>query len=176
MSDIRAYLEEKAALPEREWLRRDPPVTHPAIMQAVRDALASGLHYDDDVERYVDRQAGDLPPYFCHGHEKRDRLTYQLGREVYLARKIVRDEESAAARDALLADGFVDADAYTFREGGRVIACLGTLYSGYTVPVYNQPVEGRSIALDNGRWALIPKGRRTRGYAIAAPALVKESR
>ena len=58
MSAIREYLELKAAEPG-EWLRRQPRETHPAILQAVRDALADiapspgGVVYDDDVERFT---------------------------------------------------------------------------------------------------------------------------
>ncbi len=34
MSAIRDYLEAKGALGEREWLRREPRVTHPEILEA----------------------------------------------------------------------------------------------------------------------------------------------
>ncbi len=180
MSAIRAYLEDKAhhSLGEKEWLRREPQETHPAILTAVREALeeippsAGGTIYDDDVERYVNRAAGDLPPHLIHAHPGRHRLVEQLSHEVYIARKCIRDEESAAALNAALEDGYEPLSFASLEDGERLLIRFGTLYSGYSVPVYAAPRKVR-VRLQGTQAVFLPNGARTRGFVASGPALVK---
>lgn len=176
-SEIRSYLESKAALPEREWLRREPRGTDPAILAAVREAQATikpspgGVIYDDDVERYVNELAGDLPAHQHHG-SGRDRLLDQLGHEVYIARTILRDEANAEAEAAALAAGYQRLADVELEDGGRYLIRCGTLYSGYEIPVYAAEREVRARR-DGERFIFMPKGARTRGFLPTGPALVR---
>lgn len=179
MSAIRAYLEEKAALPPGEWLRREPRETLPEIADAVRAAvssLAAGRRpnatvYDDEVEVYVERAAGDLPEHRYHGHPDRHPLTVQLGHECYLARCALRDEENGAALAAALADGWAQLDYAVVEDGKRYQVRRGTLYSGYRVPVYGSPGDVTARALD-GSFVFVPKRARN-GFRLPTPALIR---
>jgi hypothetical protein len=177
MSEIRTYLEEKAALPEREWLRRETRETHPTILAAVRQALHTippsrgGVIYDDDVERFVNELAGDLPEHRHHGAD-RDRLIVQLGHEVYIARSLIRDEENAALEAEALEAGYARLADVELADGGRYLIRLGTLYSGYDVPVYAAERAVRAVR-DGERFVFMPKGARTRGFIASGPALVR---
>lgn len=179
MSEIRAYLEEKAALPPHEWLRREPRETHPAIHAAVRACIEAAPRgrtvYDEDAERYVHAAAGDLPPYFRHAHPERDRLVDQLGHEVYIARKCLQDEEATAEIMAALDAGYVPLQDAEIRDGRRYLVRFGTLYSGYAVAQYGKPRELKARFFD-GRLAFMPKGARTHGFdpARAHSVLVRE--
>jgi len=176
MSEIRTYLEAKAALPEGEWLRREPRGTHPEIKQLVAEFRASGGFYDDDAERFVNEKAGDLPPHERHGSE-RDRLLKQLGNEVYLAKGELRDDVAAATLAGLVEQGFEPLDQDTITEGGRYLLCIGTLYCGQTVPSYSEPVLVRARHYPpSGRFVFLPKGARTRALIVNGPALVKAAR
>lgn len=173
VSEIREYLEAKAAAREGEWLRRRPKTTHPLILAAVRE---SGALYNDDVERAVEAAAGDLPEHYYHGHEKRHRLTKQLGHEVYIARGILDDEAAQARADEHAAAGFVSLDEFEVREGGRYIVRFGTRYVGRSEPEYGE--EKTVTARRNpatGRFVFLPKGARTRGFVPTGPALIKEA-
>lgn len=177
-SEIRTYLEEKAALGEREWLRREPQETHPAILAAVRYVIdihpSDRTVYDDDVEREVNGLAGDMPPHLHHGHPDRGPLVKQLGHEVYIARKTLRDEESAAEARVAAEDGFMrlDEEDVELVEGGRYIIRLGILYSGYDEPVYGKERPVKAVK-DRGRFVFLPKGARTRYFVPSGPALIK---
>lgn len=177
MSAIREFLEEKAALPlSNEWLRREPRGTHPDILAAVREAEDSipptpgGVIYDDSVEQFVNARAGDLPSHQPHG--ERDRVLAQLGHEVYIARGLLRDEVNQAAEDEALADGFAKLADVALVPEGRYLVRPGTLYSGYSVPVYGKAREVRAVNAPNG-WGFLPKGARTRGFLAVSPMLVK---
>lgn len=171
-SVIRAYVEAKATLPDGEWLRRSPRETHPAILQAVRDAEAQGMTYDDDVEQEVESVAGDMPAHFHHGHMKRHALTDQLGHEVYIARRLLDDEVAQSALDAALADGYVPFDPVALVDGARYWIRCGTLYVGHSVPIYGEARAVRAVR-EGSAWAFLPKGARTRGFRPSSPSLVK---
>jgi hypothetical protein len=179
MSAIRTYLQEKAQ-DSHEWLRREPRETHPEILALVREALevlapsAGGTIYDDDVERYANERAGDLPPHSRHGTEGRDPLVVQLGHEVYIARNIVRDDEARDAEAALLEEGFRPLADVEVRDGDRLTAIFGTVYSGYFVPQYGHR-HAVTARMFGDRLALLPKGARSRGFdpARAGACLVK---
>lgn len=174
MSEIRAYLEDKAATPN-EWLRRKPRVTHPAILELVREARQDlGLHYDDDVERFVNERAGDLPAHERHG-AGRDPIVVQLGHEVYVARACLRDEEARAALDGLYEDGFAPFEACALEDGDRCEVRFGVLYVGREVADYGDPLEVRVRASASGGRVFLPKGARTNGYAPTALTLVKRA-
>jgi hypothetical protein len=174
MSEIREYLEEKAALAENEWLRREPRTTHAAILDAVRAFEAGGGTYNDDAERYVEEVAGDLPEHYHHAHEKRHRLTDQLGSEVYIAKGILRDEEATAKTEERAASGFeaVRLDGYEFKDGGRYEVSFGTLYVGRSEVSYGEAREVRAVR-SGERFVLLPKRARTRGYAASGLALIR---
>lgn len=174
MSDIRTYLEEKAALPENEWLRREPRATHPEIQRLVDEFVGgcTGIPYDDDTERYVEAAVGDLPEHEYHGHDNRHRLTYQLGRECYIAKHVLRDREAAEALAQAQAEGFVllkDADVHA---GERYLLRLGVLYSGRDVPDFGEVKSVRAVEYKD-RIIFLPKGARTRGFVPSGPALIK---
>lgn len=175
MSAIRDYLKAKVALGPNEWLRREPRDTHPEILAAVRKITASAppdrTLYDDQVEQYVNDYAGDLPRHLHHGHADRHPLVIQLGHEVYIARKIVTDEENAVRLADLHAEGFVPFADWHCHEGDRCIVRFGTLYSGYSVPVYGKPHEVR-VKVFGGKLALLPKGARSRGFDPLAASSV----
>lgn len=171
MSEIRDYLEEKLALGEGEWLRREPRTTHPAIIAAVRAAHAAGGSYNDEVEQYVERVAGDLPEHRYHGHEDRHRLTCQLGHEVYLAKQVIRVDEHRAKLAAYRVDGFARVDEVK-PPPGRYERRSGTLYNGYEVHQYGAPVAGRIIETPDGL-AFLPGRNRTNGYRLDPADLVR---
>jgi len=172
MSEIRNYLEAKTALGAREWLRREPRETHPEILEHVRAFQAAGGFYDDDAERYVEEQVGDLPAHRYHGHPERDPLTDQLGHEVYIAKSILRDEAARLKLEAFEADGFAPFDANTVQDGARYSLILGTLYTGRDIPDYGDPVQVRARR-EGTILGFLPKGARTRGYIIDRPALIR---
>lgn len=173
MSTIREYLEEKAALEPREWMRREPRTTHPEILEIVREWEANDGSYDDDAEQLVNERAGDLPAHRHHGTD-RDPLCDQLGHEVYVARRILDDEEASAQVEALRAEGYVSIDEVEIEDGAKYIVRSGTQYSGHAVPVFGDPREMRAIKADFG-WMFLPKGARSRGYRISTPAMIKAS-
>jgi len=164
MSEILNYLTEKVPTPT-EWLNRKPRDTHPAILAAVREALATGLHYNDDVERHVADVAGDLPL-------SSSAVGRQLGSEVYLARCILRDETALADQERLLAAGFMPIDDVEICPGGRYEICQGVIYSGYQVPQYSPPQPVRAH-VSGVRILFLPKGARTKGYAANHLTLIK---
>lgn len=173
MSEIRAYLEDKALTPG-EWLRREPRVTHPAILELVREARQGpGVHYDDDVERFVNAKVGDLPAHERHG-AGRDRIVEQLGHEVYVARACLKDEEARAALAGFEADGFVPLEGVELADGERCLVRFGTLYSGQEVAVYGDAREARVRVTPAGRF-LLPKGARTQAFATDGLTLVKRT-
>ena len=177
MSVIREYLEEKLALGEKEWLRRDPLDTHPAILSAVcaaTDPDGKALFYNDEVEQFVEECAGDLPPHRYHAHPDRHPLTYQLGHEVYIARIILREEEATADIIRALDDGFVPIADAKIVEGKCYLIRFGTLYSGYSVAQYGQPREVRAKS-DGHSIVFLKKGAQTNGYRWPDHALVKEA-
>lgn len=175
MTTIREYLEDKAAQPEREWVRRKPATTHPEILALVREFVAGGGTYNDDAERFVEARAGDLPPHQYHGHPARHRLTDQLGSEVYLARSIIRDEAEAATNAALEREGFAPLDPAALIDGARYVVRFARQYVGHSVPQYGRAVEVRAHAKTDGGFMFLPKGARTRGYAATTfqPTLIK---
>lgn len=105
----REYLQEKLALGGREWLRRDPRVTHPDILGAVRRAQASGLFYDLDVLEFATEDLG-IP---------KGPLVAQLAHEVYIAKGCLRDEDARIRMAAALSEGFVRLEDAVVEEGGR---------------------------------------------------------
>lgn len=173
MTAIRDYLEAKAAERSGEWLRREPRATHPEILEAVREFEAAGGGYDDDAELFIGARAGDLPPHRRHGAPDRHRLIVQLGHEIYVARGVLADERASASLAALQADGFVPLDESALVDGGRYVVCLGTLFVGRSVSVYGEPKEVRAKRIEPGRFMLMPKGARTRGFLPTKTALVK---
>lgn len=167
MSEIRTYLEQKAALPENEWLKREPRSTLPAILdevRAYRARVGSRVAYNDDAEQAVERLAGDLPEHRYHAHPERHRLTDQLGSEVYIAQCICHDEQNAARAEELRADGFVPLEQV--EEVGKVYdVAPGIVYSGYELPSYGKVHERcRFAGRQNGRPVFLRPRARTNGF------------
>lgn len=165
-----AFLETKS-LDGREWLRRSPRVTHPTILELVREARESGLFYDDDTERYCIERIPGLPPHQRHGTE-RGPLLDQLGHEVYVAKCQLDDEKATAALNEARAEGFAPATEDDLVEGQRYVVRFGTLYVGREVATFGEAHEVRVKRL-GGRMALLPKGSRTRGFAPRSPMIAR---
>lgn len=164
-TDVRDYLTEKAALGEKEWLRREPRTTHPEILSLVRDLTVeedARTVYDDDVERAVNEAVGDLPPHERHGADRHP-LVKQLAHEVYIARTICRDWRSLEKIEALGDDGFVWLAAAEPVVGGRYMLRCGTLYSGYSVPVFG-PARAVTLGQSARGWTFTEKRKRTAYY------------
>ncbi len=174
MSAIRGYLEEKAALPEKEWLRREPRSTHPDILEAVRTFRMAGGTYDADAERFVCHIAGDLPEWTRHGTENRDRLILQLGHEAYIAKEMLADEQSRRRAAELRAEGFVA--LHEAREGKVYDVLSAVTYCGQLEPSYGKPRRGRCVGFAaNGSPIFLPPRARTNGFTTDHPgALVRE--
>lgn len=175
-SVIRAYLEAKAALPEREWLRREPRTTHPAILEAVRAAIESGHRHDDLIERYVEDVAGDLPEHHHHSHEQRHRLTYQLGHEVYLAKGLLDDERNRTHAAEAQSEGYAPLESVNLVDGDRYVIRTGVLYVGQSEPEYGTPCEVRAKWQPAyNRFVFLPKGARTRYFVPSGAALIRHA-
>ena len=173
MSAIRAYLEEKAAMPEKEWLRRDPHTTHPDILQAVREFEEAGGTYNDDAEQHVERVAGDLPEHHYHAHPERHPLTVQLGNEVYIAKGMLKDERSRAALDAAAAAGFRPLEEVTLEAGKRYTVRAGTVCIGQSVPSFGRPLLVRGEETPRGTVGFVRKGARNFVH-VPTPTLIRE--
>ncbi len=173
MSDVRDYLTEKAAQGEKEWLRREPRTTHPEVLRLVREATIdedARTVYDDDVERAVNEAVGDLPPHERHGAD-RNPLVRQLGHEVYIARTICRDERSRERNADLRREGYLPIGEAEPTAGERYMLRGGTLYSGYSVPVFGRarPVK---LVRHGERWGYVEKRKRT-AYYVPDHALIR---
>lgn len=174
MTEVREFLEEKAALGDREWLRSGR-TTHPRIIELVREYREIGYGTDDEAERFVEAEVGDLPTHRHHGDPHRHPLTIQLGHEVYLAKGILRDEELAEEEQRALAAGFVrleDLDGLAIDGTTRYTVRFGTQYVGQ-----NQISWGREhpvrVVVESGRIGVIPKGARNPRY-VSGPVLIRE--
>jgi hypothetical protein len=175
MSEIRDYLYAKACLPEGEWLRREPRTTHPAILAAVRAAKAEGLFYDDDIERYVETVAGDLPDHHPHGHESRNILTYQLGHEVYLAKGVIGDEQKLAEIEAAKTMGFTPVDQTEIQAGTFYLVRLGTLFSGDSVPTLQEPRRMKARECTPTQGWLFSEPRKQQRIRAGQHAMIRKS-
>lgn len=170
MQDALSFIEEKATMP-KEWLRREPRETHPAILALVREAKTDAdLFYDDDVERYVNERIPGMPPHERHG--ERDPLVAQLGHEVYVAKSQLSDEKNAHYLASYLAEGYTERTAERL-DGERYTVRFGTVYVGQTVPQYGEPCPVRA-KLSGGRIVLLPKGSRSKAYMHTGPILVRD--
>lgn len=172
VSEIRGYLEQRLALGRRG--RRELEGTHVAIVEAVREALASGLSYDDDVERFVNARAGDLPEHRYHGHPERHELGRQLATEVYIAKCMLSDERAAGRLAELTADGYRPVADVELAEGDRYVVRAGTRYVGRAVAEYGKPLQARVVRFRGLGLKLVPKGGRSRYLLTDDLTLVRE--
>lgn len=179
MSKVRDYLYEKACLPEGEWLRREPRTTHLEILNAVRCfrvecEIAGRVAYNDEAEQVVEREAGDLPEHRRHADPERNRLTDQLGHEVYIAQCLCADEENARRAEELRAQGFGPLEDAV--PGRRYDVAPYTIYSGHEEPTYHAVQERCKLVEWRGGGAVFLQPRkRVNGILVGAKALVREA-
>lgn len=158
--DVVAFLAEKAESP-REWLRREPRETHPAIVEAVRVAHAGGFTYDDAVVRRCEESL-EVPAG----------LLEQLGHEVYVAKGQLHDEEARAALEALKAEGYEPLDEARLEPGVRYLVRCGTLYVGRSVANYGGAFPVRAERAPGGHVGLKRKGGRVFVH-VPTPAMIR---
>ena len=73
----------------------------------------------------------------------------------------------------LAAEGFVPIKSAELRDGGRYLLSVGTVYCGRSAAEYLPAREVRARATSSGL-VLMPKGARSRAFAVPDVALVKE--
>ena len=176
---IRDYLEAKLELGEKEWLRREPRTTHREILNIVRcfritSEVYGRVAYNDDAERAVEKEAGNLPDHYPHAHEKRHPLTNQLGHEVYIAQCICHDENNIRQAARLEAEGFVPITEA--KHGTRYDVATATLYSGNDYPTYGRVQEKcRVYSIDApDRVVFLPFKSRVNGFYSDRHTLIRE--
>jgi len=139
--------------------RRELTVS-PEIIEAVRVAKAEGLFYDDDVLKFVADRIGLEP-------------SRELGTACYHAKGILKDEENAEKREALLAEGFSDLVFFKIENGKRYTIRFPTTYVGQSVPVYSQP-KNVTAKLVGDSFRLVPKGHSKSFHRPDGSLLIRE--
>lgn len=176
-SPIRRYLETMLEHEGRGgWTRRKPYVTSPLILELVREYKATTTRpNNDEAERFLEERIGDMPEHYHHGHDNRHELTYQLGSEIYIAGQILDDEAARLRLIDLLDQGFRPLDTSELVEGQKYTVRSGVRYGGRDVPDYSRKdIPARAVMAHTGRWAFLPKGKRTHGFMAESPMLIRE--